>query len=250
VTQESAIGCTIHSLPDEELIPAARTAVAENPVNAPSGLVEPQRIALLTTKYWGAGGTALTVQFLDGPDTETQRLVLQHMNRWGQHSGFRFRATRSTGHVRIARENDGYWSYLGTDILHIPHGQQTMNLQGFTAATPESEYRRVVCHEAGHTMGFPHEHMRREIVSRLDVEKTVAYFTRTQGWSRQEVINQVLTSLEDSALTVGPVQETSIMCYQLPGSITKDGRPIPGGTRITAADDAFARKVYPPIAPG
>ena len=58
-------------------------------------------------------------------------------------------------------EWSGYWSYLGTDVLHIPVDQQTMNLQGFTERTPESEYRRVVRHETGHTMGFPHEHMRR-----------------------------------------------------------------------------------------
>ena len=39
--------------------------------------------------------------------------------------------------------------------------------------------------------------------------------------------------------------QDSCMCYQLPSSITKDGRPIPGGNDITAADGAFMGKVYP-----
>jgi len=39
------------------------------------------------------------------------------------------------------------------------------------------------------------------------------------------------------------------MCYQLPALITKDGRPIIGGTDINVTDRAFGRRIYPP-APG
>jgi hypothetical protein len=42
-----------------------------------------------------------------------------------------------------------------------------------------------------------------------------------------------------------PPDETSIMCYQLPGSITRDGRPIIGGIDINASDFAFAGRIYP-----
>jgi hypothetical protein len=35
------------------------------------------------------------------------------------------------------------------------------------------------------------------------------------------------------------------MCYQLPGLITKDGRPILGGPDINASDRAFAKLIYP-----
>jgi hypothetical protein len=30
--------------------------------------------------------------------------------------------------------------------------------------TPDAEFYRVVRHETGHTLGFPHEHMRKEII--------------------------------------------------------------------------------------
>ena len=67
-------------------------------------------------------------------------------------------------------------------------------------ATPDSEFHRVVRHETGHTLGFPHEHMRKEIIDRIDREKAIALFMSTQGWSREQVIAQVLTPLEASAM--------------------------------------------------
>jgi hypothetical protein len=35
------------------------------------------------------------------------------------------------------------------------------------------------------------------------------------------------------------------MCYQIPGAITKDGKPIPGGSDINRKDFAFAASIYP-----
>ena len=49
--------------------------------------------------------------------------------------------------------------------------------------TSEAEFRRVVRHEAGHTLGFDHEHMRSDIVKRIDREKAIAFFDRTEGWT-------------------------------------------------------------------
>jgi hypothetical protein len=56
----------------------------------------------------------------------------------------------------------------------------------------------------------------------------------------------VLTPIEESSL-LGTAQSDprSIMCYQLPGSITKDGKPIIGGTDIDAMDAAFIAGIYP-----
>lgn len=151
----------------------------------------------------------------------------------------------------ISRGSGGHWSYLGTDITHIPKNRQTMNLQGFTMSTAESEYKRVVRHETGHTLGFPHGHMRAAIVALIDKDKAYAYFLRTQGWDKQTVDQQVLTPLDESALIATAADQTSIMCYQLPGSITKNGQPILGGLDIDQIDYDFAARIYPkPIGPG
>jgi hypothetical protein len=95
-------------------------------------------------------------------------------------------------------------------------------------------------------MGFPHEHMRQEIISRIDQDKAIAHFGATQGWSKQEVVDQVLTPLPSSALlATAQADPHSIMCYWLPASIMKDGVAVDGGTDIDAQDAQFAAKVYP-----
>ncbi|MER9526667.1 M12 family metallopeptidase [Mesorhizobium sp. M0292] len=177
------------------------------------------------------------------------RIVL-HMNAWAKSANVSFVETRKQAQVRIARiaggDQGGYWSYLGTDILHIEKDQPTMNLEAFTMATSESEFKRVVRHETGHTLGFPHEHMRRQLVELIDRERAVQYFGETQGWSEDEVEQQVLTPIEDGSLLGTPRSDSnSIMCYEIPGEITKSGDPIAGGTDIDELDYEFAGSLYP-----
>ena len=167
------------------------------------------------------------------------------MNAWTKTGCISFVETGGTGDVRISRAASGYWSYLGTDIRLIPKNRPTMNLQAFSMSTPESEYKRVVRHETGHTLGFPHEHMRQGLIARIDPNKAYAYFLSTQGWDKAMVDAQVLTPLSQQSLMGTPEDQTSIMCYQLPASITKDGKPIIGGIDINATDYSFAGRIYP-----
>ncbi len=247
--------CSIRSLPPRLLHAAADTARRINPVNATvlgslkmaglQGVLPPQAISVLTAKYWGNQPRVLTVTFLEPTSPELRARIISHMNAWTRTCCISFVETRGAGHVRISRGGEGYWSYLGTDILHIPSDRPTMNLQGFTMSTSESEFHRVVRHETGHTLGFPHEHMRKGLIKRIDRMKAYAYFLETQGWDAAMVDQQVLTSLDERSLMSTPPDQTSIMCYQLPASITLDGQPITGGVDINQSDYAFAGKIYP-----
>ena len=249
--------CTIKLLPQDQWIPAANRAIEINPANAPAqrllqqvipqAVIPPEHLALLTQKYWGASGVRLTVGFLDNPPADLRARILSHMNAWSATANVQFVETAANAQVRIARTpGQGYWSYLGTDILSIPANQQTMNLDSFSMNTADSEFYRVVRHETGHTIGFPHEHTRSEIVDRIDREKAIAYFMASQGWSRNQVIAQVLTPLDNSALiATAHADPQSIMCYWLPASIMKDGVAVPGGTDIDPMDSEFAASVYP-----
>lgn len=255
------ICCTPKSLPRELWAPAARKALKLNPANHPHAAqmaralagdpMMPARIALLVGKRWPASGVRLTVAFLDIPPANLRKRILAHMNAWAKSANVQFKETRSHAQVRIARvdtppEVAGYWSYIGTDILHIPADKPTMNLEAFTMMMPEFEFHRVVRHETGHTLGFPHEHMRRELVNRIDPAKAIAYFGQTQGWSPDEVRQQVLTPIEESSLLgTARADPHSIMCYQIPETLTKDGKPIIGGKDIDKPDYAFAASVYP-----
>lgn len=249
------VGCQVKMLPKLELGRAADLAATINPANRPNEhaarLFEltPMHIAVLTTKYWGPQGVELDVGFLEETKQPLVDKILYYMNKWGQRCNVVFRYTQQkfSAKVRISRGSGGYWSYLGTDILHISRNQPTMNLEGFVLRTIDAEYDRVVCHETGHTLGFPHEHLREALVAMLDPAKTISYFQQTQGWSAQEVRDQVLTPVAERSLMGTPVDQDSIMCYQLPGDCTKDGNPIRGGTKINENDYAFAGKIYPKV---
>ena len=112
--------------------------------------------------------------------------------------------------------------------------------------TCDTEFYRVVRHETGHTLGFVHEHLLRELVKMINPEKAYRYFRITEGWTKVQVNRQVLTPIEESSLwgTSNP-DPNSIMCYQIPGKITWDGKPILGGLDISPLDYEFASKVYP-----
>jgi len=254
-----SIVCLPRILPRARWGEAARVATAENPANHPPverlmrvvpGFAPTKAaIAVLTTKYWCGGGVKLTVGFLDGAPADLRKRIVEHMNAWSKTANVLFVESRTEPQVRIAREggaDGGYWSYLGTDILTIPPDQPTMNLQAFDMSVPESEFRRVVRHETGHTMGFPHEHMRRELVQKIDAKKAIAFFGATQGWPPDEVRRQVLTPIEESSLWgTEHADPRSIMCYEIPGTLTRNGQPIVGGTDIDEDDYAFAAKLYP-----
>ena len=254
--------CTPKLLPRQKWQSAAKIATEINPVNHPpvERLVRvvagfsptPEHISVLTTKYWGVAGLRLTVGFLDNPPADLRARILLHMNAWSRTANVTFVESKTDPKVRIARQGGqqgGYWSYLGTDILTIDRNQPTMNLEAFTMNIPESEFHRVVRHETGHTMGFPHEHMRRELVNEIDPDKAIAFFGATQGWSPAEVRQQVLTPIEESSLRgTAHADPDSIMCYQIPGSITKSGKSIIGGLDIDRQDFAFAALIYPKVA--
>ena len=209
------------------------------------------RLAVVTARRWPSSGVRLTVQFLDRPPQDLRARILRHMNAWNRSANVVFTETRGTGQVRIARldrpeDMAGYWSYLGTEILGVDDDEPTLNLEGFTMKVSDAEFRRVVRHEAGHTLGFDHEHMRRALVQRIDRRKAFAYFSRTEGWTAAQVREQVLTPLAAASIMgTGESDPMSIMCYQLPGAIMKDGKAIRGGRDINPRDFAFAASLYP-----
>lgn len=247
--------CTLKTLPLELQVQAAKTAIEVNPQNAiAKGIVahplvemaslSPQRLAVLTARKWGQGKVDLGVTFMDTQNTTLKNKILAYANKWGKYSNTIFRESAS-GQVRLSLTGDGYWSYLGTDILSVPNNQPTLNLQAFSLSTPDSEYDRVVCHEFGHTMGFPHEHERSEILNLLDVEKTVRYFLLNDGWDRQTVMQQIFDPIDPSTITATAADVRSIMCYEFPGDCTKSGQPIPGGNIIDTNDISLVGKIYP-----
>ncbi len=222
--------------------------VMRSPIGRRGG---PRRLALLVGNRWPESGVKLSVQFLDSPSRALRNKILLHMNAWSKSANIHFSESEGVGQVRIARLDSppdmaGYWSYVGTQILGIDEAEPTFNLDSFTIKTSEEEFTRVVRHEAGHTLGFEHEHLRSDLVKKIDIERAVRHFKRTDGWTREETIAQVLTPLaKKSIMGTTESDPTSIMCYEIPASITKDRKPIVGGNDINQIDYDFAAKIYP-----
>ena len=257
----SIIVCRPKSLQLDLLANAERKALIINPANeterhtierTPVGRRGgARRIAVVIGRKWPVEGVQLSVSFMDSPKTDLRKRILLHMNAWGQKANVKFAETSGVGQVRIARldspeDQAGYWSYVGTEILEIHKDEPTMNLEGFTMRTSEAEFKRVVRHEAGHTLGFDHEHMRSDIVKLIDRNKAISFFDKDQGWTPEEVEEQVLTPLaKKSIMGTEEADPVSIMCYQLPAVIMKNGKPIKGGKDINPRDHAFAASLYP-----
>lgn len=236
--------CRIKRLPPELWAEAAATAVKINPENARRPVPEGASAEFLiqnTGKLWPRY-QRLAVEFLDDASPAFQARILAHMNEWHKYGQPSFQLTPrgGGGEVRISlNQNDGFWSLVGTDILHAGKEEATMNL-ALKEDASEEDMREFVRHEAGHTLGFEHEHSRRSIVNRIDRDKAYEYFAgEPNNWSEQQTDDNVLTPLDDSLLMNFPnsIEDVrSIMCYELPAEIMKDGVEVPGGNDIDGFD--------------
>jgi hypothetical protein len=255
VTHETPGCCTPKELAPHQHVHAFVDAVAHNPFNLPPTPVNPdgtvphpEYIALLRRSYWRPG-QQLRVAFLGGSDAINAR-VLSHMQAWATPGvpvpAFVGVRIDEPSDIRVGYDRVGeYSSYIGTDCRLIAASRPTMMLGGFDRYDqPESEWRRVVRHETGHALGAVHEQLRPEIVGRLDPEKVYEWAARTQGWGREMAYEQMLKPLNMGTVDATAVEETSVMCYFFSGDLTVDGRPIVGGSDITARDRQGMAKAY------
>jgi hypothetical protein len=189
-------------------------------------------------KWWGQSGVALTYSFMDNASQALIKRCDAAFNSWAKYGNAHAAWVQNPNdaQVRITRvDTDGYYSFLGKDILHIPVSQNTMNLGGFTDKTSDAEIIRVATHEWGHSLGFEHEQILPAEQAKLVKAKVEALYMRTQGWSRAEVDAQIFPGTNVAEL-IGDLtgDDISIMMYPFPGSVTKDGKPIQGGVVLSA----------------
>ncbi len=212
-------------------------------VFSPAGL----DLAILRSLQW-PNGTVLRVGFIGRVATDLRALIVSHLNAWNRRgASISFVQSTADPQIRITlAKGQGYWSFVGRDCLYIPKDQPTMALEGLSTRTSPVELARVIRHEAGHALGFPHEHSRPEIVAKLDPAKVIAHFMRHQGWDEATIRDQILTPLPRSAFIGTRMPDaSSVMCYSFPGSLTRDGKPISGGNNISALDARFSASIYP-----
>lgn len=249
--------CTVMPTPPDRVIAAAIKAIEENPDNAPMqanpggpGVQphEPFAMAAVTAKQWMPGRT-LKVSFVDG-NPAVQNKVESFAKEWEDHANLKLDfGDHADPEIRVSFQQQGSWSYLGTDALVIPDDRATMNYGWLTPASPDDEYSRVVLHEFGHAMACIHEHNHPEAGIPWDREAVYRYYTLTQGWSREDVDNQVLARYDRSVTNFSAYDPTSIMHYAVPNELTVGDFEVGWNRVLSQIDKDFAAVLYPGAAP-
>jgi len=211
------------------------------------GAIGAPRMAVLFAKLWKPGRT-LRVRFLHEPGPRVADRIEHHAHAWEQYANIRFEfVATGAAEIRITLDqNDGSWSYLGTDATLIPGDQATMNYGWFDEDTEDEEFSRTVLHEFGHALGAIHEHNHPRHGIKWNKAAVYAYYAETQGWSKAEVDEQVFERYALDKLNASKYDPKSIMHYAIPAELLlPSGKPVGWNRVLSAADKAFIRKQYP-----
>lgn len=140
--------------------------------------------------------------------------------------------------IRISFEDDGAWSYVGTDALAQPSNQATMNFGWIDAST--------IMHEFGHCLGMIHEHQnpRGETIP-WDVQAVYDWARLTQGWDKSVTDTNILDHYSKDITNGSGFDKDSIMLYFFPGSLTTDGKGTNQNLKLSQIDVVWLNRHYP-----
>ena len=248
--------CIDRSIPDDLLLEAMHHAIEENPNNAPAISLRllPQGVmpdvpqvflAAITGKLWKPGRT-LHVRFLDG-DPRVQERVPPFAHVWSQFANIRFVFDDDpNAEIRISFQDQGSWSYIGTDALVIPKSQPTMNFGWLTRSTPNDEYSRVVTHEFGHAIGCIHEHQNPATDIPWDKEAVYDYYQGPPNfWTREQVDINLFTRYSADITQFSEFDPQSIMLYPIPNEFTIGDFEVGWNKVLSETDKRFVAALYP-----
>ena len=191
-----------------------------------------------------SGQVVVTVAFLDGSEKQKAKAWQRFATIDSLAPGLEFVRVASGGDIRVSFACSGHWSYVGTWARRIPQGKATMNLE-LSSGDSDTEWDRVGHHEVLHAIGFGHEHQSPLASIPWNEAKVVAFYQRTQGWSEQQVREQVLDPAYVEELLTSGFDPQSIMMYPVPAELT-DGKLVVGwNTTITERDKQLIAEAYP-----
>jgi hypothetical protein len=173
--------------------------------------------------------------------------VVAIFNGWAAVCGVRFKLWKRGMGPPVVRldfsPGTGFWTWgEGQELLGIARNEANVGLDVRTAAEAVA-LREYLLHEAGHILGFGHEHFHPEIQRRLIRDRVYTRFRDKYGWSPEETHAQMFDWRYD---TKQPAPDfASIMTYELEGDLFIDGVGIPYARVLSAGDGAMARKRYP-----
>jgi hypothetical protein len=246
--------CIDRILPSELFEEAAGRATEEDVANVPIvplrpalGVAPPTpaEMAGITGKKWMNGRT-LRVTFLDG-DPAVQTKVEHYARLWEPHANISLDfGGAADADIRISFEEEGSWSYIGTDALTIDGGDPTMNFGWLTTASEDEEYERVVVHEFGHALACIHEHQNPVTNIPWDKEAVYAHYAGPpNNWSRAKVDQNLFRRYSKTITQFSEFDRESIMLYPIPNELTIGDFEVGFNRRLSDTDKDFIATMYP-----
>lgn len=162
-----------------------------------------------------------------------------------RHVNIRFDFTSNQGQsdVRISFDPaKGFWSFVGTQALQIPLNKVTMNL-AFTNRMLYEDMMGKARHEFGHVVGLVHEHQH-PAGPKFNAGRAREHFS-SRGIPSDQLDNQVLNPHTALRYLTRDYDPESIMHYEVPEHITRDGTTVGRNTRLSRGDIATLQALYP-----
>lgn len=221
--------CYEKILPHEELKPI-RTWMA-------LGRGGHDRAVMPIAKRW-SNGVTIRVRFLNG-SSDQHEFVRRHAVEWMKHANLLFEfGDDPRAEVRITFNDDGAWSYVGTDNLRIPLHAATMNFGWLDEGT--------VLHEFGHMIGLGHEHSNPEGGLRWNREVVIRDLSGPPNfWDEATIEHNVFHKFAIDQINGTEFDPASIMLYAFPSSWVQGGQGTNSNEVLSELDKAFVASMYP-----
>ena len=235
--------CAVPQLPPREMGPGVSS--------------ERARLIRYGANKW-VNGTILHYYFFErspwSAGDEQKDMVRQGFDRWKEIGiGLRFEEVSSPddAEIRIGfQQDDGYWSYVGTDVLSIGQNERTMNF-GYDL-TQDSRGVDVPVHEIGHSLGFPHEHQNPFAGIVWNEEAVREYFSGPpNNWDSDTIEHNILRKIPQGQVEGSEWDPDSIMHYAFEAGLIEQPEEYQNGlfpsAGLSDTDKEQARFFYPPI---
>lgn len=158
---------------------------------------------------------------------------------------------QSEAELRIGfLQNDGAWSYVGTDALGIGQQERTMNF-GWNINVPGPNGDDTAIHEIGHALGFQHEHQNPHSGIVWNEQAVYDFFRRTQNppWSEAKTDHNILNKIDPLTVDGTTWDRDSVMHYAFAAGLIAQPADLQGGLTpapgLSQKDKDTALRFYP-----